>query len=562
MAHRVLLLENDKSLALTFHHILQMNGYNPTVLCDYKSAVDTLSVNSFDVIVTDIVLDDGNTGINLLNFIRDRGDEVPVVVITGFPSLDTATEAVRLGAFDYLTKPIDKSKLVSVVKRAVENYEALKETKAGDVNLKRIFNNVSEGILAVDTNINILKVNDYALELCPLLQKGNLKSFPQNRDQCEGKLIGALKKTIDDVQSLSFFMEECSHKKGLGQIVSVKTSPLFDERSTMIGAIALLSNESKVKDVKQCRNKRGFHAIQGCSSSIAKTIELIRTAALVKSKVLITGESGTGKDLAAKAIHMESPWSDEPFNKIDCATLPQNVSDFEMMGLSESKILTRFSDSTDDIQKIGTVFFDTISDLSVPLQCRLLRIIQDKTVVCSDDFSKKIKVDFRIIAATGNNLQEMVNEGSFRAELFYRLRVIQIDMPPLRARREDVEFLALRFAQLFAKEFKKPINRISSDVSKCLHSYSWPGNIGELKSVMEHACVVCRNDVITVADLPDFLHNDTVFCENEDCSSRISSQKIRAVLDRCDGNKSMAAKILGINRRTIYRKIREGGSGV
>ena len=291
-----------------------------------------------------------------------------------------------------------------------------------------------------------------------------------------------------------------------------------------------------------------------------KIYGLIEDLANVETTVLITGESGTGKELVAEAIHYKGNRSSMPLVKVNCSALSENLLESELFGHVKGAFTGADKYKTGRFQRAGggTIFLDEIGDISPRMQLRLLRIIQEKEFERVGD-STPLKADVRIIAATNRDLTEKVRLGEFREDLYYRLRVVELSLPALRDRKEDIPYLIHHFLQKFNTKFNKNIVAVSEDVKKIFMDYTWPGNIRELEHTLEHAFVTTRQKTITIDRLPE---NFIKISEKKTTSLTNDTEIMgrRTVLDalkKTGGNKSKAARLLGVSVQTIYRKIKK-----
>jgi transcriptional regulator with PAS, ATPase and Fis domain len=287
---------------------------------------------------------------------------------------------------------------------------------------------------------------------------------------------------------------------------------------------------------------------------------LIENLAEVDTTVLITGESGTGKELVAEALHYRSDRRDSTLVKVNCAALPENLLESELFGHIKGSFTGALKDKIGRFEQAhgGTIFLDEIGDISPAMQVRLLRVLQNKEIE-KVGATGTIKVDVRIVAATNQDLLKRVREDEFREDLYYRLRVVQIPMPPLRDRREDIPLLIDHFVKAFNQKFKRNISGLSESATTQMTRYDWPGNIRELQHAIEHAFVLCRQDVVDVCHLPPEFNemqlSDTAGHDEPDDELA----RVTAALEKTGWNKSKAARLLGVSRRTIYRKMAELG---
>ena len=300
-----------------------------------------------------------------------------------------------------------------------------------------------------------------------------------------------------------------------------------------------------------------FEDIIGKSNKMQKVFELIKTVSKSNVIVLIRGETGTGKELVARAIHNISTRCDKPFIPVSCSALPESLLETELFGYEKGA----FTDAKQcklgkfEIANKGTLFLDEIGDISQNIQMHLLRVIEERelTRVGGNEIRK---IDLRIISATNKNLEEEVKKGNFREDLFYRLNVITINLPPLRDRKEDILLLAEHFLDKFNKENNKEIRDFSQDVIEFLLKYDYSGNVRELENIIEHAVIICNNDLIKVGHLPMPSKEKEVPLSTNKSLREIEKAHILSVLKEVDYNLTKAAKLLGITRVTLYNKIR------
>lgn len=300
-----------------------------------------------------------------------------------------------------------------------------------------------------------------------------------------------------------------------------------------------------------------FHGLYGQSSGMHKVYNMIRQVAPTPATVLITGESGTGKELIARAIHYSSPRVAEPFVTINCGAIPENLLESELFGYVKGaftgadKSRAGFFQTADN----GTIFLDEISETSLSMQVKLLRALQEKEIRMLGS-SKNIPVDVRIISATNKNLEKLIENNLFREDLYYRLNVISINVPPLRSRKEDITILARIFLEKFSESFGKPPVSLSERADHALRQYNWPGNVRELENLMQRLVILSGGSVIDVIDLPENMHFSARYGTGEFKSlEEIENEHILFILKHTGDNKTRAAKILGIDRKTLREKI-------
>lgn len=337
--------------------------------------------------------------------------------------------------------------------------------------------------------------------------------------------------------------------------------------------------EENVTLHQQLSNRFGLENVIGESPALLKILDVVHQVAPTKATVLLCGESGTGKEVIAKAIHQLSPRARAPMITVHCAALNANLLESELFGHEKGAFtganerrIGRFEQANG-----GTLFLDEIGEIDGSTQVKLLRFLGEHTFERVGS-NRTLTSDVRLIAATNRNLEKMVKEGTFREDLFFRLRVVEIVMPPLRDRLEDIPLLAARFLQEFSKEDDKTVNRLSRETLELLQRYPWPGNVRELKTCIEHAVIFANGATVQVGDLPPSIRNWKPEEEQEkipnqpmvDEKSRSEStvegtlsvreaerQLVIRALEACSGNRTLAAQKLGVSRRTLHRKLRE-----
>jgi len=298
------------------------------------------------------------------------------------------------------------------------------------------------------------------------------------------------------------------------------------------------------------------------SKNMQDIFEIIRIAAPTEAPVIISGESGTGKEKAARAIHSMSKRSHNPYITLNCAAIPDSLLESELFGYKKGAFTDAKIDKKGkfELSDKGSIFFDEIGDMSMNIQAKLLRILQEKEFEMLGS-NKLIKVDVRIITATNKNLRQLIDEGKFRKDLYYRLSVININLPALRERMEDIELLSNYFLDEYNLVYNKTIGSISDEVMDLFQNHSWPGNIRELKNVIERAVIFCNSKCIQKENLPFQYRNREIFQSNgpELLYENLSRKTIIQTLEKCGGVKQKAAEILHIHRKTLYNRMKKYG---
>ncbi len=445
MNGRILLCDDDRAMCRMLERGLGAAGHSVSWHTSADEAMSSFSAGDYDVVVTDVRMR-GTSGLELCGRIQETCPEVPVIVITAFGSMETAIDALRSGAFDFVVKPFELDVIRLAVQRAI------------------------------------------------------------------------------------------SHRR-------------LRQR---VGRL-----EQALRDTERCG------ALLGRSPGMRTVFELVERVADTSSAVLVTGESGTGKELVARAIHDKSRRRGGPFVAVNCAAMPAPLLESELFG----HVKGAFTDAKAERQGLvhaaegGTLFLDEIGEMPLELQPKLLRALQERAAR-PVGAEKERPFDARIVTASNRDLEGAVEEGRLRADLYYRIHVIEIHVPPLRARGNDVLLLAEHFVQHYATVTGKPVKGISPAAAERLLAYSWPGNVRQLQNSIERAVTLTRFEEIAVEDLPERLRQHrrqepivpgdaTEFVPMEEVERRY----LLRVFEATGGNKSASAKILGLNRKTLYRKL-------
>jgi len=447
---RIMVVEDDDNL----RHITQMQlnaaGYDTSVAADAEQAQELLKKSPTDLVITDLNMP-GRSGLDLLKKIRLEYPETTVVIFTAYGTVETAVEAMRAGAYDYLTKPVHPYDLRSVVARAMERRKLMEEVRT-------------------------------------------------------------LRQSIDQ--------------------------------------------------------KFGFESIIGHSSGLMHVLDTAGRVAQTDATVLIQGETGTGKELLAKAIHFNSPRKKRPFVVINCGAIPHDLLESDLFGHVKGSFTGAFAHKKGKIElgDGGTLFLDEIGEMPLDLQVRILRLIQEREIEKVGG-TVPIPIDVRIIAATHRDLDAMTKIGAFREDLYYRLAVVPIALPPLRHRSEDLPEFVAEFFRRSAQRHNRPELRLPHSILPLFSAYEWPGNIRQLQNVIERIVVLSRGPEITLADLPDFLHTITGDIPSKQAArdaegmslDAVEKQLILQALKKFNGNQTQTARYLGITRKTLLGRLAKHG---
>jgi two-component system response regulator HydG len=576
----ILVVDDEESIRDTFAMFLEREGYGQTTTAsDLEEALLLINEEQFDLIISDIVLGD-SSGTDLLQYIQNTGIQCPVVMITGFPNLITAANSLRYGAFDYISKPVNKETLLRFVRQALKHWSLEQEKKALRLENERyrrylqvIFSSVSDGIITVDWGMNILQLNNAASYWFEAAQSANGMNLTKLEGDVAVACLSDARSVIATQKTVHEHQVECFLSSGEKRMISLTASPLRDANEEFDGVVIVLRDITLGVPEANRSHLKGFHGFVGASSVMLEVYALIQNVGKVDTAVLITGESGTGKELAAEAVHLESKRKQMPLVKIDCASVAETLLESELFGHCKGAFTGADKDRQGRLLQAdkSTLFLDEIGDISPRMQLRLLRFLQEKTFTpVGQDAS--VKVDVRVVAATNVDLQEKVNRGGFREDLYYRLKVIEIVLPPLRQRLSSIPVFVRYFISYFAEKHSLPVYSISDQAMEALHSYTWPGNVRQLRHIIERGCVMCNGTTIQVEHLPDEIVVPQMENKPHSGNRDSFSKKIRQTssplpfvheqelllqtLERVGGNKSKAARLLGINRSTLYRKLK------
>ncbi|MGO9015947.1 MAG: sigma-54 dependent transcriptional regulator [Dissulfurispiraceae bacterium] len=559
MRSKILVIDDEESIRFAFDNILSDAGYEVTTAATYDEALTCVTKADFDLIFADIIL--GNrSGIDILRKIREKDITCPVIIITGVPDIDSASEAVRLGAFDYIPKPIRLDVILKAAQTALQFKALTLEKEKYRYNLDAIFRSVRDAIITVDTDLTVIEVNEAATAICGHSRDIVGRTFTPSQSGCDGKCLEVIKRTIETGQPLEIHHFECRHKERPHQVVNLNSYPLVYQQGKVSGVVLVARDETRLTNLERDLHERfQMDNIIGKSEDMQKIYTLIESLSGVEATVLLTGESGTGKGLVAETVHYRGPRCEKPFVKVNCTALSDDLLESELFGHIKGAFTGAIRDEIGRFKRAdgGTIFLDEIGDISSRMQLRLLGVLQKMEFERVGD-STPIKVDVRVIAATNADLREKVRLGRFREDLYYRLKVVELHLPPLRERKEDITALIPHFLNKLNKKLGKQIIDVSSEVLRLFMTYQWPGNVRELEHVMEHAFVVSRQPVITINDLPaDLIHSTGLNKIAFETPLKDDPQSIIQVLERTAWNKSKAANILGLSRSTIYRRIAE-----
>ncbi len=556
---RILIIDDEENIRITLDDFFSDEGYKVSTAGDFDDALRKIDDSDCDLILADINLK-GKSGIDLLREVKLRNLNCPVIMITAVPDFDTVADALRLGAFDYVSKPVQLDSLMHITQTAMKHKMLVDEKEKYRSNLEAIFKSVKDSIITVDKDLFVIEINEAAKDICHLTRDAVGESFISLSTHCNRQCISALEETVKEKKPSEIYHLECRHKLRPQQIVTITTYPLINSKGIFTGAVMVARDETHLADLeREMRERQRLHNIIGKSEKMQTIYSYIEDLADVQSTVLITGESGTGKELVADALHYKGARNDMPMIKVNCSALSDNLLESELFGHVKGAFTGAVKDRAGRFKMAdgGTILLDEIGDMSPKIQVKLLRVLQERTFERVGE-STSIKVDVRIVASTNQDLREKIERGEFRDDLYYRLNVVEILVPPLRDRKEDIPALIDHFVKKFNKRLNKNILGISTDVQKMFMDYNWPGNIREMEHALEHAFILCHLKTITIEHLPptfeNFFATNIAFYKNKGVDEK---QAILQALEKTAWNKTMAAKLLGISRRNIYRKIKE-----
>ena len=447
MKFNILIIDDEKNIREGLSASLEMEGYNTVLAENGKEGLELFAKGDIDLVITDLRMPQV-TGEEVLEKIISGSPGIPVIVLTGHGSIDTAVEAMRKGAYDFLTKPLNLDRLTLIVKRALQGRELSLQHR--------------------------------------LLQE----------------------------------------------------------------------------ELQELQGKKVFESIIGKSSQMQKVFDMIKRVADSKASVLITGESGVGKELIADAIHNLSSRKDKPMIRVHCAALTETLLESELFGHEKGAFSGAVARKRGrfELANGGTIFLDEIGEINQNVQIKLLRVLQEKKFERVGG-EETIDVDVRVVAATNKNLLEEIKNGNFREDLYYRLNVVHIEVPPLRERKEDIPLLVAEFIKTYAKENSKEIEGLDNKTRSILYNFDWPGNIRQLKNCIESAVVMCQGKIITVDDLPPGIvssnENETIKIPLGIPMEEAEKIIITENLAYFKGNKSKTADVLQIGRKTLHRKLED-----
>ncbi len=450
----------------------------------------------------------------------------------------------------------------SVSRDITERKQVEKELAEHRSRLEAIFGSVKEAIITLDMKLAVMEANQSTETICGLKTSEMIgKTLSDCLTPCSRSCNNVIRQTMEKKSTIKEYRIECNHQQRQRQLVSVSSAPLRDANGQYLGAVLVIRDITLLRDLeRELRERHQFQNIIGRSKKMQDLYRLLEDLANLETIVLITGESGTGKELVARALHYSGQRAFKPFIAVNCSALTESLLESELFGHIKGAFTGAIKDKEGRFQAAngGTLLLDEIGDISPIIQLKLLRVLQEKTFERVGD-SKPQKVDVRVIACTNKNLKEKVRLGEFREDLYYRLKVVEVALPPLRDRLEDIPLFLDYLCRRFNERFNRKIEGVSSEVLHIFMNYPWPGNVRELEHVIEHAFIICHGHVITIDDLPVEFRELGKPGKASALGNRKplaqEAQEIINALTKARWNKTKAAHLLGINRRTLYRKL-------
>lgn len=566
----VLIVEDEHVLRLTFEEFLKEDGYVVHTASNYDEAEALLNEHPIDVVVSDIILG-GKTGITLLRYISENEYDTRVVMITGDPSVETASEAVRLGAFDYLPKPVTEHDLKRVVRLAITQKTLELERKQYAASLDRyrkdleaIFNGVNAGIIMVDHEFMVRQVNGFANELLGINAESDGEATePLELPEAFASVQEALEKAILKGEETTGLRVELLGLPGTSKVLDVATSPIVDEYRSGNRALVIIRDITRLVWLEE-QIQDGYLDVIGKSPKMQDIFQLIQDLSETSSTVLIGGQSGTGKEVIANALHEASDRRGKAFIKVNCAALSDDILESELFGHVKGAFTGAVSDRIGRFEAAdnGSILLDEIGDISPRLQLRLLRVLQSGEFERVGDSNSK-KVDVRVIAATNQDLLKKIQLGEFRQDLYYRLNVIRIEVPSLSERREDIPLLVEYFCKRFNSSMKREIEGLTPSAMDRMMRYGWPGNVRELENCIERSFIVCHDSRIDECHLPEELFASPQVIPNVQSNQtshyreiKVDRESVLDLLEKTDWNVAKTARALGMARNTLYQKMK------
>ena len=496
------------------------------------------------------VLENGKSLVNIKTKINNVDNKPITISINATPLKDVKGEIIGL---------------IVNFRDIGEVYKLHAELFTENARLISILNSITDGVLTVDNEWRITSFNPAAERITGHKAEnvmGKQCYEVMKSETC--KTNCPLRKTMATKIPVYDYEIEIVSAHGETIPISVNTALLIDEENEIIGGVETFRDLSMYKHLSEELNlKYSFANMIGKDKKMQEIYNLLKTISPTSSTILIMGETGTGKELVARAIHHNSPRKDKPFIKVDCASLPETLLESELFGYKKGAFTDARTDKPGkfELADSGTIFLDEIGNIPPSIQAKLLRVLEEHAFEPLGGI-KMVKVDVRVISATNRDLQQAIKQGRFREDFYYRLNVVPITLPPLRDRPEDIPLLIEHFLNVFGKKFEKTINAVSQDAMDLLLDYPWPGNVRQLEHAIEHAFIHCTGRTIQIRHLPDdIIQKSSILVDRilktEDPIEEIEKEVILEALKRNHWDREKTAKTLKISRITLWRKMKK-----
>lgn len=494
-------------------------------------------------------------------------DYVPILLIVDNLNFELLKHIDDTRIYTFITEPINTIEFVTKIRRACDYRKVCDERDALQRDFTRcrehtkaMLRCVSDILVSVDAQGNVVHINDAGLKALQVKQEdADEHPWQEVLHGWRGQLDDVLGHALESRESISRQRVVLRLDDGEERDFEVSASPFHAHTGEHFGAVLVMRDITRFVRAglpKLSSQIPYSYGLVGNSTAMRRVEHFLRDLAPTDTTVLISGESGTGKELVAEALHNAGPRATGPLVKVNCSALPENLLESELFGHVRGSFTGAVRDRVGRFQLAhgGTIFLDEIGEISPQVQLRLLRVLQEREFERVGD-TRTMRVDVRVITATNSNLRQLVAAGRFREDLYYRLRVVEVELPPLRERVEDIALLLEHFICLFNEQFSRSVLRFTDAAMRCLLQYRWPGNVRELRHAVEHGFILCKDNVIDVRDLPSNLQGKDGEVPTMHRRSGVDEAMLREALARAGGNKAKAARSLGVSRQTLYRKL-------
>jgi PAS domain S-box-containing protein len=576
----VLFIDDDEMSRNIIGSYLKERGYEVHLAAHGEQGLEIFSREQPDVVLLDLRMP-GMDGQQVLERIVESSRNTAVLVVSGAGEMRDVIQAMRHGAWNYVIKSLENLSLLDeAVSRALneqqlildrERYqkelqEALAENEYYRMKLEAIFQSLPDGLISVDNNLRVVEYNQAMQGLCPRGEDFALGTLFTQIGQDNGEYcLSILRETLREQKPVYNKRVECPAEHAPKRVFLVTSTPMREKDGSVNGATLIIRDISRQEELEEkLQEKREFRNIVGKSPHMQKVYSLIQQLANVDTTVLVTGESGTGKECVVDALHYSGHRSKGPLCKVNCAALSEDLLDSELFGHVRGAFTGAYQNKTGrvEVAEGGTLFLDEIGEISHRIQLKLLRFLETKEFERVGSSQIK-RADVRIVSATNLDLQQKVQDGGFREDLYYRLKVMTIHITPLRERKEDIPLLVDHFCKEYSQKFDKKIVGVTDDVMRLFMKHPWPGNVRELKHTMEHGSLFCPGGRISREHLPgDVLEGTRSGSPGKEPAAppaELGQEHIERAIREAGGNKSKAADALGIHRKTLYRKMHRLG---